>query len=140
MSPSSLDPRFARRLGVAAALLQIYSLPLRRWMRQMCPILGVAVLLTSVWEFCTTGRGWLPLPYFPGPEGVMAVLASDRALLFDSTWRSLALLLSGYAIGVAIALITGVTIGWFPHARYWACHCSRSSVPFPPRRGFRSQW
>ncbi len=118
-------------LGVAGAIGQIFSLPLRRWMRQMCPIIGVAVLTSSVWEFATSCMGWLPLPYFPGPEAVMAALASDRALLFDSTWHSLVLLLSGYALGTVIALITGVTIGWFPHARYWGMPLLKVVGPIP---------
>ena len=118
-------------LGVAGAIGQIFSLPLRRWMRQTCPIIGVAVLTSSVWEFVTSCMKWLPLPYFPGPEAVMAALASDRVLLFDSTWHSLVLLLSGYALGTIIALITGVTIGWFPHARYWGMPLLKVVGPIP---------
>jgi NitT/TauT family transport system permease protein len=118
-------------LGLVGAGVQMFSPPLRRWMRQMCPILGVAVLSASSWELATTCLGLLPLPYFPGPEGVMAALASDRALLFDSTWHSLVLLLSGYAVGVAIALVTGVTIGWFPHARYWGMPLLKIVGPIP---------
>jgi NitT/TauT family transport system permease protein len=100
-------------------------------MRQWCPILGVAVLTASIWEFATTCMEWLPLPYFPGPEAVMAALANDRALLFDSTWHSLVLLLSGYALGTVVALITGVTIGWFPHARYWGMPLLKVVGPIP---------
>src|SRR5262245_17033942 len=85
-------------LGVIGVVAQNFSEALRRWMRQMCPILGIAVIGTAVWELITACLGLLPLPYFPGPEGVMAALASDRGLLFDSTWHSLTLLLSGYAI------------------------------------------
>src|SRR5439155_12895282 len=106
-------------LGVIGTFGQIFSLPLRRWMRAMCPILGAAVLASSGWEFITSCMGWLLLPYFPGPEAVMASLSSDRRLLLDSTFHSLVLLLSGYAIGTMIGLVTGVIIGWFPHARYW---------------------
>jgi NitT/TauT family transport system permease protein len=123
--------RFMLSLGLAGAVLQIFSIPLRRWMRQMCPILGVAVLTGAIWELVTTCLGLLPLPYFPGPEGVLGALASDRALLFDSTWHSLALLLSGYAIGTTLALITGVTIGWFPHARYWGMPLLKIVGPIP---------
>lgn len=132
--PTNFYPTFLRLmffLGVAGAIGQIYSLPLRRWMRRTCPIVGIAVLATVVWEFITACMGWLPLPYFPGPEAVMAALASDRALLFDSTWHSLFLLLSGYAIGVVLALITGVTIGWFPHARYWGMPLLKVVGPIP---------
>ena len=118
-------------LGLGAALGQMFSPGLRDWMRRMCPILGVAVLTTVIWQVVTNSLRWLPLPYFPGPEAVMEALASDRALIFDSTWHSLALLLSGYAIGTTLALITGVTIGWFPHARYWGMPLLKLVGPIP---------
>ena len=70
-------------------------------MRRMCPIFGVATLTLGVWELYTSVLAWMPLPYFPGPEGVLVSSWSlhDHTLLFDSTWHSLVLLLSGYAIG-----------------------------------------
>ena len=118
-------------LGLILAVGQIFSLPLRRWMRQMCPIIGMAVFTMAVWELITSCLGLLPLPYFPGPEAVMASLVGDRGLIFDSTWHSLILLLSGYAIGTSIALVTGVIIGWFPHARYWGMPLLKVVGPIP---------
>jgi len=62
---------------------------------------------------------------------VLQSLINDRALLFDSTWHSLWLLLRGYALGVVIALITGICIGWFPHARYWGMPLLKVIGPVP---------
>src|SRR4051812_12176423 len=121
----------ALALGLIAAVLQTFSSRLQNWMRRMCPILGMAVFTMAMWQLVTSCLGLLPMPYFPGPEGVMAALVSDRALLFDSTWHSLILLLSGYAIGTCLALITGVTIGWFPHARYWGMPLLKIVGPIP---------
>ncbi|MEO5718752.1 MAG: ABC transporter permease subunit [Chthoniobacterales bacterium] len=118
-------------LGLFGAGLQVFSPGLRNWMRRMCPILGVTVFALAVWQLVTSCLGLLPLPYFPGPEGVLAALVGDRALLFDSTWHSLILLLGGYAIGTVLALITGVTIGWFPHARYWGMPLLKVIGPIP---------
>src|SRR5687768_13084770 len=108
-------------LGAAliAGLAQFFWPALRRWMQHMCPILAGAVMFLTVWETITSGLHWLPLPYFPSPAGVLGSLVEDRALLFDSTWHSLLLLFSGYALGAVVALITGVCIGWFARARYW---------------------
>ena len=117
--------------GLVLAVMQIFSQAVRKWMRHMCPILGMAVLLIGIWELITSCLGLLPLPYFPGPEGVLSALVNDRGLIFDSTWHSLLLLLSGYAIGTTIALITGVTIGWFPHARYWGMPLLKVVGPIP---------
>ncbi len=118
-------------LGLLGAFLQMFLPGLRNWMKRMCPILGVTVLAMAIWQLCTTCLGLLPMPYFPGPEGVMAALVSDRALLFDSTWHSLVLLLGGYTLGTILALITGVTIGWFPHARYWGMPILKVVGPIP---------
>ncbi len=118
-------------LGLLGAGLQVIFPKLRDWMRQMCPILGVAVFALAIWQLVTSCLGLLPMPYFPGPEGVLSALVDDRALLFDSTWHSLILLIGGYAIGTVLALITGVTIGWFPHARYWGMPVLKVIGPIP---------
>src|SRR5215831_13132429 len=72
---------------LAAALLsalgQWFSIPLRRWIGRMFPIVAAAILLLCVWELITTGFHWLPLPYFPGPAAVLQSMVSDYQLLFD---------------------------------------------------------
>src|SRR5204862_1546191 len=73
----------------------------------------------------------LPLPYFPGPAGVLQSLIDDRASLLDSAWNSLQLLLAGYALGVAVALLTGICIGWFAAARYWGMPLLKVVGPIP---------
>jgi len=117
--------------GIVMALIYPFSTRVRKWMRHMCPILGMATLTTGAWELVTSGLGLLPLPYFPGPEAVIAAIIRDAGLIFDSTWHSLFLLLSGYAIGTCLALITGVIIGWFPHARYWGMPLLKVVGPIP---------
>jgi NitT/TauT family transport system permease protein len=58
-------------------------------------------------------------------------MLDDRALLFDSTWHSLLLLISGYALGVLAGLISGVIIGWFGPARYWGMPLLKVIGPIP---------
>ncbi len=117
--------------GVGAGLAQFFWKGLRPWLREMAPIVAAAVFLLCGWELVTAGFRWLPLPYFPSPAGVLQSLLSDRALLFDSTWHSLVLLLSGYLVGVAVALVTGVCIGWFAQARYWGMPVLKIVGPIP---------
>lgn len=118
-------------LGLLGAALYAFFPGVRKFMRRKTPILGVAIMAAGLWELVTSCLGLLPLPYFPGPEGVLGSMVSDYRLLFDSTWHSLILLTSGYFIGVIIALITGVTIGWFPHARYWGMPLLKVVGPIP---------
>ncbi|HEY2951656.1 MAG TPA: ABC transporter permease subunit [Verrucomicrobiae bacterium] len=116
---------------VLGAVAQPVWSGLRRWMTHMCPIIAAAVLLLCLWEVITSGVRLLPLPYFPSPAGVLQSMLDDRGLLFDSTWHSLLLLLSGYGIGVVIALITGICIGWYPFARYWGMPMLKVVGPIP---------
>lgn len=118
-------------LALVSDIAQFLLGSLRRWMAHMCPILAAAVLGLSGWELITTGLRLLPLPYFPGPAGVLQSLISDRNLLFDSTWHSLILLLGGYSLGVTIALISGICIGWFAQARYWGMPLLKVIGPIP---------
>jgi NitT/TauT family transport system permease protein len=97
----------------------------------MFPIVSAAILLLCVWELITSGFHLLPLPYFPGPAAVLQSMVSDYQLLFDSTWHSLLLLLSGYALGVALALVTGICIGWSTRVRYWGMPLLKVIGPIP---------
>jgi len=117
--------------SVVGAAVQAFLPGLRGWMAHLCPIVAAIILLLSLWELITTGFRLLPLPYFPGPAGVLQSLVNDRGLLFDSTWHSLILLLGGYALGVSVALITGVCIGWFAQARYWGMPLLKIIGPIP---------
>jgi NitT/TauT family transport system permease protein len=117
--------------GVLLAIIQPWWSSLRRWMRNMCPILAVAILLLCFWEVITAGLRLLPLPYFPSPAGVLQSLINDHSLLFDSTWHSLILLFSGYTLGVLAGLISGICIGWSSPARYWGMPVLKVVGPIP---------
>ena len=116
--------------SLGAALYPFFEI-VRRWTQNTCPILAAAILLAAVWEMITSGFRLLPLPYFPSPEGVVQSMVGDRALLFDSTWHSLVLLLSGYVLGVAAGLVSGVCIGWSSPIRYWGMPILKVVGPIP---------
>jgi len=118
-------------LSLLAGVMQLFSAHLRRWMMHMCPIIAAAILSLCLWEVITSGLRLLPLPYFPSPAGVLRSMIDDRALLFDSTWHSLLLLIEGYTLGVVIALITGICIGWWAQARYWGMPLLKIIGPIP---------
>lgn len=118
-------------LGLIGVAFYPFSESVRKRMRTMFPVLAAAILSLGVWELITTCLELLPLPYFPGPEGVFHSMISDYKVLIDSTWHSLVLLTLGYVVGVTVALVTGVTIGWFPHARYWGMPLLKVIGPIP---------
>ena len=120
-------------LGFAflSAILQQFWTGFRRWFLHNGPLFAGAVLLLTLWEYATSGLRLLPLPYFPSPAGVLGALLFDWKLLLESTWASLLVLLSGYALGVVVAVITGVCIGWYPIARYWGMPLLKIIGPIP---------
>jgi NitT/TauT family transport system permease protein len=118
-------------VSILLAILQSSWPGLRQWMRHMWPIFTAAILSICIWDVVTAGLHLLPLPYFPGPAAVLRSLISDRALLLDSTWHSLVLLLSGYTLGVIIGLVSGVCIGWSTSVRYWGMPLLKVVGPIP---------
>jgi NitT/TauT family transport system permease protein len=118
-------------VSIVLAIAQTFWMTLRQWMRHMWPIFTAAILLLGIWDVITSGFRLLPLPYFPGPAAVLHSLISDRALLLDSTWHSLALLVSGYTVGVIVGLISGVCIGWSRSVRYWGMPLLKVVGPIP---------
>jgi NitT/TauT family transport system permease protein len=115
---------------VAAALVPFWS-GLRRWLERKGPIFAAALVILISLELVTAGFQWLPMPYFPSPAGVLQNLVNDAALIFDSTWHSLILLLSGYALGVALGLVTGICIGWSVRVRFWGMPVLKAVGPIP---------
>jgi NitT/TauT family transport system permease protein len=118
-------------IALLTAPAQLVWSGLRRWRQNMHPILAATALLLCFWEIITSGLRLLPLPYFPSPAKVLQSLISDRALLFDSTWHSLILLISGYALGVVAGLISGLCIGWSSPIRYWGMPVLKIVGPIP---------
>ena len=104
----------------------------RRWTIHHAPLLAGFIGLLCLWDRVTLKLAWMPLPYFPGPDMVLQGMIDDRVLLLVSTgWRSLALLLSGYAIGVAAGLSSGILIGWSRTVRYWGMPMMKIVGPIP---------
>ena len=118
-------------VSIVLSIAQSFWAGLRQWMRHMWPIFTAAILLLGLWDVITSGLHLLPLPYFPGPATVLRSLISDRALLLDSTWHSLVLLLSGYTLGVIVGLVSGVCIGWSTSVRYWGMPLLKVVGPIP---------
>jgi NitT/TauT family transport system permease protein len=104
---------------------------LRPAARHNGPLLAVGALSLGLWDVVTLKLAWMPLPYFPGPEMVVAGMLDDRWVLVDSTYHSLMLLLCGYSIGVAAGLVSGILMGWFRRVRYWGMPVLKVVGPIP---------
>jgi NitT/TauT family transport system permease protein len=93
-------------------------------------LLALAVLL-AVWELVTAKFDWLPRPFFASPQALLEVFTDDWRRLGESLLRSLALLVPGYAIGVATGFLVGVSVGWSRIIGYWVHPVLRLIGPLP---------
>ncbi len=117
--------------SVLIALIAAFVERTKSWLRRIGPIFAAATLTFALWEVVTSGFHWLPMPYFPPPSGVLHSAIDDYALLFDSTWHSLILLLGGYALGVGVGLVVGICVGWSVRVRYWGMPLIKVLGPIP---------
>lgn len=124
-------------LGILLSLVvvslgaQFFWAGLRRRLRETGPIIAAALVALALWEIITTGVRLLPLPYFPSPARVIQSMIDDRAIIWDSTWHSLLLLLGGYVLGICAGVFSGVCIGWFSPVRYWGMPVLKVVGPIP---------
>jgi NitT/TauT family transport system permease protein len=105
--------------------------PMRAWVRHNGPLLAGGFLWLGIWDLITLKLNWMPLPYFPGPDVVFQGMLDDRAILLDSTYHTLKLLLTGFVGGVAAGVVSGVLIGWFRLLRYWGMPALKLIGPIP---------
>jgi NitT/TauT family transport system permease protein len=117
--------------ALVAAAVQAYWPPLRASAIHFAPLIAGALGVLCIWELITVKFDWLSRVYFPGPDAVLGGMIEDRMILFESTWRSLVLLLTGYGAGVTAGLAFGVLIGWFARARYWGMPILKVVGPMP---------
>ncbi len=118
-------------VSVLLALAQWAWTPFRPWVLHYAPLLAGALVWTTLWEIATSKTNWMPHPYFPGPDEVLGGMIEDWKHLLFNTKSSLLLLLSGYATGVCLGLISGVLMGWFPNVRYWGVPVMKVFGPLP---------
>lgn len=119
--------------GVALVLATLYAacVSTRLWVHYYAPLLAGAIFLLGSLDLLAQKLDWLPWPYFPGPNMVLGCSIEDCGIIVTSTWHSLLLLVSGYAVGVTAGVVTGVLIGWFPAVRYWAMPLLKLVGPLP---------
>lgn len=99
--------------------------------RHRAPWLLALGLFLAVWEVVTAKLAWLPIPFFPPPQGIVDVYFDDLPKLALSVYASVKLQLGGFVIGGVLGFITGVSIGWSRSAGYWIHPVLRFIGPLP---------
>jgi NitT/TauT family transport system permease protein len=104
---------------------------LRPWAIYNGPLLAGATFALGIWDLVTLKTASVPLPYFPGPDMVFQGMWDDRAILLESAYHSLLLLMTGYISGVVAGIVCGVLIGWSRKVRYWGMPALKLVGPIP---------
>jgi NitT/TauT family transport system permease protein len=117
-------------LALLGATIASAYLDLPRLVRMGPWLIAVAALL-GLWELTSAKLNLLPRPFFATPQSLLEVYAEDWPRLMDSTFHSLMLLLSGYALGAVVGFIMGVAIGWSRAIGYWVHPILRFVGPLP---------
>ncbi len=132
--PTRVYPMMMELFLVAALILAAVQgiwPQVRRWAHQNGPLVAGAFLALALWDLITLKLALMPMPYFPGPDMVFQAILTDRKILLISAYYSLKLLLSGYLVGVAAGVFSGVMMGWFRNVRYWGMPVMKLLGPIP---------
>ncbi|WP_149538929.1 ABC transporter permease [Siccirubricoccus phaeus] len=100
-------------------------------LREAGPWLIVLAAALLAWELATAKYELLPRPFFAAPQSLLEVFTDDYARLGESVWRSLLLVVPGYALGAVIGFLFGVAMGWSRIVGYWAHPVVRLIGPLP---------
>ena len=101
-------------------------------LRKKAPIITAALLLLLVYDILTLTTGFFPQPFVPWPDAILNAMLRDRLIIGRSVWHSLTLLFTGYGIGVAAGIVTGVAAGWSAKIRYWISPLVKVFGSIPP--------
>lgn len=99
--------------------------------RNQAPVIGAAFLILALYDILTLKSGKLPLPFFPWVNQILIALVDDRQLLLESSLSSLRLLFTGYILGAAAGLVTGIACGYNKKIHYWVAPIIKLLGPIP---------
>lgn len=86
----------------------------------------------NVFNLLTVKFAVLPVLYFPSLDRIFGVLISDSSFLGQCLLYTLRIQLSGWLLGVAAGICTGIAIGFSKRFRYWCQPLVRVLGPIPP--------
>ncbi|MGE4497018.1 MAG: ABC transporter permease [Deferribacterales bacterium] len=102
-----------------------------KWWNSKAPLITLGIFIILLWDFFTSKTGRLPLPYFPGPDRVIAVFVEDQTILVKSVFSSVRLMVLGFLIGSAAGIASGSLLGWSAKVSYWLSPVVRIFGPVP---------
>ncbi len=88
--------------------------------------------LLLVWELMTSVLHRAHPVLIPAPENVFDTFREHWAAILYNVGYSLQLLLTGFCIGLVLAVVLGLFAGWYPRLRAFAYPIANVMAPIPP--------
>lgn len=102
-----------------------------RRLRHRAPLYTVILLILTLYDLATIKTNYFTYPLVPCINNIMYAAYSDAATLINCAWHTLKLMLEGYAIGVILGLVTGITCGYSQRVNYWIDPIIKFLGPIP---------
>lgn len=95
-------------------------------------IMTLVLILMILWEWTTSVKNVAHPVLLPSPENVFDTFRLQWPQLLTNIFYSLRLLLTGFLLGLAAAVLCGLIAGWVPRIRDFACPIANVLAPIPP--------
>ena len=102
-----------------------------RRIRHMAPLYSAILFILVLYDYATIKTNYFTYPLVPCINNIMYAAYGDYATLINCAWHTLKLMLEGYAIGVILGLITGITCGYSDRINYWIDPIIKFLGPIP---------
>lgn len=102
-----------------------------RSLRHKAPLYTVIMLILTLYDFLTIKINYFDYPLVPCVNSIMYAAYTDRVTLIECAGHTLLLMLKGYALGVILGLITGITCGYSRKVNYWIDPILKFMGPIP---------
>lgn len=108
-----------------------------QYLRYKAPLYSALFLLLTLCDIATIKTGFFVYPRVPCANSILFGAFTDRAVLLTSTLHTLRLMFTGYFIGAALGLVTGITCGYSARFATGLTQLLNSSALFKSQRGYR---
>lgn len=118
-------------VSLGFALRDTIRRPANSGFRHQALFLAGAVTFLNALNYVTLKTALLPALYFPPLDKILAVIVEDAGFLLTCIGHSAKLLFTGFLIGAAAGLATGIAVGFSKTWAYWVNPLIKVLGPIP---------
>lgn len=118
-------------LYLLALGLSFRSKDFRSYLAYKGPLFAFIFIILIIYDLLTLKTQVLPLPYFAWVDMIFNSMLADASFLLESLLASLKLLFTGFFIGSALGIMTGILAGYSKKVNYWVDPFLKLLGPIP---------